>query len=34
MAGFSARDALVILTPAIVYDAFDLAHPKRDQKRN
>ena len=29
MAGFSARDALVILTPATVYDAFDLAHPKR-----
>lgn len=29
MAGFSARDALVILTPGTVYQAFDLACPQK-----
>jgi len=29
MAGFSARDALTILTPGTVYGAFDLAYPKK-----
>ena len=27
--GFSAHDALVILTPGIVYDAFDIKKPKK-----
>lgn len=29
MAGISATEALMILTPGTVYDAFDLAYPSK-----